>query len=256
MIKWLDGDAIAPMNSAVDFSAVECLRSKPWRLLLSVALIVLGSCTAAEQALDAPQAHQDTEPDRLPDSSSEHGVELPFPTDELRTAAWLTAIAQVKAEGKLMRLDSERMSLHPRGSTLLFLRVADHDRMYSDEELGAVMNAEELELLTEGMWKGIQKHHPEWSWDSVANMVLEERADPPLAELLGSADHELLDAHPLKEGHWVSTFSSMGFNRDSSEAVVYVQTYCGWKCAQGHVLLLRRSGDSWAMVAKLLVWVT
>jgi hypothetical protein len=49
-------------------------------------------------------------------------------------------------------------------------------------------------------------------------------------------------------------FSAVGFDRTRDEALVYVSRNCGWSCAAGWYVLLRKDADGWRVEKQLLSW--
>ena len=49
-------------------------------------------------------------------------------------------------------------------------------------------------------------------------------------------------------------FSAVGFDQTRGEALVYVSRNCGWACAAGWYVLLRKDADGWRVENQLLSW--
>lgn len=60
--------------------------------------------------------------------------------------------------------------------------------------------------------------------------------------------------YPNAGGFW--EFSRPGFNKDSTEAVLYVGHHCGWLCGTGHLYLVRKDGDKWKVVNRVMLWIS
>ena len=50
--------------------------------------------------------------------------------------------------------------------------------------------------------------------------------------------------------------SNIGFNTDYTEAIVYFSYYCGSLCAEGSVIVLKRTRDRWVVDHKSVLWVS
>ncbi|MGA7296434.1 MAG: hypothetical protein WBW92_02840, partial [Rhodanobacteraceae bacterium] len=44
--------------------------------------------------------------------------------------------------------------------------------------------------------------------------------------------------------------------KDRQQALIYVAHYCGGLCGTGTVLLLKRSGSTWRIVKKEMLWIS
>ena len=207
----------------------------------SCTLLVASACTAPP----------------LQEGDSNLGASLAQPTaDELRAAAWRTLLVRFASEHERSFLSSERFSLHDRSSILWFLLVADRDGVHTTTDLEGAITPAELEQLTDGLLARIQRQYPDWQWASVADMVLEEREDPPLRALAPRATRIQWAEGRIRQDAFLHSYSQMGFNEGLTEAVVYEFVQCGPKCAQGAVILLRRENEVWHWVGRYFLWVT
>ena len=52
------------------------------------------------------------------------------------------------------------------------------------------------------------------------------------------------------------SLSNVGFNKDHTEALVYVTYYCGSLCAGGQFIILKKPKDKWAVAGVQSLWVS
>lgn len=180
----------------------------------------------------------------------------PPAADGLRAAAWRTLLERFASKHERSFLSPERFSLHERNSILWFMLVASRDEDHQAMDLEVNLTPAELEQLAEGLFARIQRQYPDWQWESVADMVLEEREDPPLRTLAPRASRIQWAEGRIRQDAFLHSYSQMGFNEDLTEAVVYEFVHCGPKCAQGAVILLRRESENWHWVGRYFMWVT
>ena len=61
----------------------------------------------------------------------------------------------------------------------------------------------------------------------------------------------------LTDEHLSSAISPVGYDRDSTHAVIYYQVHCGMRCGHGALLFLaRRRGYAWTVFASELLWIS
>jgi len=63
---------------------------------------------------------------------------------------------------------------------------------------------------------------------------------------------------PSGPNYWSGSIqvSRVGFNVIKTEALIYVESYCGALCGSGDLFLLRKNGDRWEIVATQDLWVS
>jgi hypothetical protein len=52
------------------------------------------------------------------------------------------------------------------------------------------------------------------------------------------------------------SLSAVGFNRTGDRALVYYSQFCGWTCAEGAYVLLRKGAGGWEVERKQVMWVS
>jgi len=52
------------------------------------------------------------------------------------------------------------------------------------------------------------------------------------------------------------SLSAVGFNRAGDRALVYYSQFCGWTCAEGAYVLLRKGAGGWEVERKQVMWVS
>ena len=60
--------------------------------------------------------------------------------------------------------------------------------------------------------------------------------------------------YPNAGGFW--EFSRPGLNDNGDEALMYVGHHCGWLCGTGHLFLVRKQGETWKVVNRLMLWIS
>lgn len=54
----------------------------------------------------------------------------------------------------------------------------------------------------------------------------------------------------------IITLSRVGFNKDKSQALMFVAHSCGWLCGEGNYILLVNKADGWKVEKKLMTWIS
>ena len=62
------------------------------------------------------------------------------------------------------------------------------------------------------------------------------------------------DKFPNSQG--IMSLSRVGFNQDGTEALVYVEDWCGWLCGEGNYVLLSKENGQWVIRKKMGVFVS
>ena len=60
--------------------------------------------------------------------------------------------------------------------------------------------------------------------------------------------------HPKSRG--IYTFSRVGFNRNSSQAFVFVTHWCRSLCGEGNFYLLEKENEEWKVVKTRMIWIS
>jgi hypothetical protein len=54
----------------------------------------------------------------------------------------------------------------------------------------------------------------------------------------------------------IITLSRVGFNKDKSQALVFVAHSCGWLCGEGNYILLEKKDGVWKVEKKSMTWIS
>ena len=60
--------------------------------------------------------------------------------------------------------------------------------------------------------------------------------------------------HPKSRG--IYTFSRVGFNRQGSQALVFVTNWCRSLCGEGNFYLLEKENEEWKVVENRMIWIS
>ncbi len=72
--------------------------------------------------------------------------------------------------------------------------------------------------------------------------------------LAAESDRAQLENYP--EAISITTFSSIGFNQNLDQALVYMAFYCGQECGTANIYFLTRKGDIWKIKNVINVWAS
>jgi hypothetical protein len=60
--------------------------------------------------------------------------------------------------------------------------------------------------------------------------------------------------YPKSSGYW--NFSTVGYDANGTEALVYVGHHCGGLCGTGHLVLLAKKNDRWIVKNRVMLWIS
>lgn len=60
--------------------------------------------------------------------------------------------------------------------------------------------------------------------------------------------------YPTADG--IITLSRVGFNKEKTQALIFVAFGCGWLCGEGNYILLEKQEEEWKVKSKLINWVS
>lgn len=101
-----------------------------------------------------------------------------------------------------------------------------------------------------------------------SSCLLKSQLDSAISyRLLSSEEHEkffkkkgpggwatFYKKYPKSSGFW--SFSPVGYDALSAEALVYVGHHCGGLCGTGHLVLLAKENGSWVVKNRLMLWIS
>ena len=170
---------------------------------------------------------------------------------DIKAAAWQVLLDQV------LEHRSDRTCVYPEWSQLaddsfLWMMLTDTFSEGS-AETPAPPSAAELEIA---ILTTIHARQPEWSADSVSDLLRADERSETLKSLLPAEWGLKWCEGPFKDGDYRYSFTPMGFSKNLDEATIYVELYCGSLCAQGTLYLLRRDEKGWRLVEEMMLWVS
>lgn len=138
-------------------------------------------------------------------------------------------------------------------------------------------NNEKIENIRRGMEEYAIKNLPDLSEDTLNDFQakkkechnLKEQFDIPVKYVLvttkdikplfhkGAADdgwERFYSRYPKSSGR--INFSSIGFNRERTQALVSTARWCGGRCGAGHYVLLVKTDNIWSIRSKVRTWVS